>query len=396
MFDLADYMEGFARPIPWPVIWIGACLGHAFWMTIGLNVLYAWPLPHKLLKFTRKIDLLLIGLGPLLFFAALDPFDGGRLDWSTVASRTVSAYTLICFVFGAVVGPLCQIAYWLRRPAPQQVSVTHAIVDVAQALGHPPAGTKPGVCAWPGNQVFEVEFNDKTLVLPSIPAAWDGATILHLSDLHFCGSPSREFFRFVFDRVMKDGPPDLVAVTGDIVDSAWHHRWVVPVLGRVRGKEGQFAILGNHDHYRDVTQIRRRLRKAGFRVLVNSWESATLRGEPLLVVGHEGPWQAPDPDLAEAPTGMFRLLLAHSPDAIDWARRNRIDLMLAGHVHGGQIRFPLIGSVFCPSRYSRRFDCGTFWKPPVVMHVSRGLSGMYPLRMLCRPEVTRITLRKSK
>ena len=67
MFDLAEYMEGFSRPIPWPVLWIGACLGHAFWMTIGLNVLYAWPLPHKLLRFTRKIDLILIGLGPLLF-----------------------------------------------------------------------------------------------------------------------------------------------------------------------------------------------------------------------------------------------------------------------------------------------------------------------------------------
>jgi predicted MPP superfamily phosphohydrolase len=70
--------------------------------------------------------------------------------------------------------------------------------------------------------------------------------------------------------------------------------------------------------------------------------------------------------------------------------------MLAGHVHGGQIRFPLIGSSFCPSRYSRRFDCGTFWVSPTVMHVSRGLAGMHPLRILCRPEVTRIVLRAAK
>ena len=298
-------------------------------------------------------------------------------------------------IFGTVVGPLCQIAYWLRRTAPQQVAVTSEIVDVAERLGHPPAGNRPGVCAWRCNQVFEVEFTEKTLVLPQIPAAWDGATILHLSDLHYCGSPSRDFHRLVCDHAMKNGPPDLVALTGDIVDSGWHHRWILPILGRVRGKDGQFAILGNHDHYRDVTMIRRRLRRAGFRVLVNSWEPSTLRGEPIVVVGHEGPWQEPDPNLADAPIGPFRLLLSHSPDAIGWARRNRIDLMLAGHVHGGQIRLPLIGSTFCPSRYSRRFDCGTFWRSPVVMHVSRGLAGQYPLRVLCRPEVTRITLRKS-
>ena len=57
---------------------------------------------------------------------------------------------------------------------------------------------------------------------------------------------------------------------------------------------------------------------------------------------------------------MFRLCLSHSPDTIPWARQQNIDLMLAGHVHGGQMRLPLFGSLFVPSRYSRRFDCGTF------------------------------------
>ena len=395
MFGLAAFMEGISRPIPWPLLWLGACLGHAFWMTIGLNVLYAWPLPHKVLRFTRKTDIILIGFGPILFLAALDPLSTWHLDWSHFGTRILSTYTVICFFLGTVFGPLSQIAYWLRRTAPQQVAMASEIVDVAKELGHRPAGSKPKVCAWAINQVFQVEFSEKTLLLPQIPAAWDGATILQLSDLHYCGSPDREFHRFVVDHAMKDGPPDLVVVTGDVVDSGWHHRWILPILGRVRGKDGQFAILGNHDHYRDVTMIRRRLRRAGFRVLVNSWEQATLRGEPIVVVGHEGPWQQPDPNLAGASDGVFRLLLAHSPDAIGWARRNRIDLMLAGHIHGGQIRFPLIGSTFCPSRYSRRFDCGTFSLPPLVMHVSRGLAGQHPLRILCRPEVTRIVLRKA-
>jgi predicted MPP superfamily phosphohydrolase len=87
------------------------------------------------------------------------------------------------------------------------------------------------------------------------------------------------------------------------------------------------------------------------------------------------------------------LCLSHTPDNIAWARQHRIDLVLAGHVHGGQIRLPLIGSIFVPSKYSRRYDGGTFHEPPTVMHVSRGLAGEHALRYNCRPEVTLVVLR---
>jgi hypothetical protein len=97
--------------------------------------------------------------------------------------------------------------------------------------------------------------------------------------------------------------------------------------------------------------------------------------------------------LTPCPTG-FRLCLSHTPDNIVWARKNEIDLMLSGHVHGGQIRLPLVGSIFVPSRYGRRYDCGTFDEPPTVMHVSRGLAGQHPLRINCRPEVTWLELKK--
>ena len=71
-----------------------------------------------------------------------------------------------------------------------------------------------------------------------------------------------------------------------------------------------------------------------------------------------------------------------------------MDLVLAGHVHGGQIRLPLVGSIFVPSKYSRRYDSGTFHEGPTVMHVNRGLAGEVPLRYNCRPEVTPVVLRK--
>ena len=106
-----------------------------------------------------------------------------------------------------------------------------------------------------------VEFTEKTLLLPQIPEAWDGLTILHLTDLHLCGTPDLAFYRYVMDRCMKASVPDIVALTGDVVDSERHHRWIVPLLGKLRWNIGAYAILGNHDSWRDVTLIRRRLRR---------------------------------------------------------------------------------------------------------------------------------------
>lgn len=394
--SLADGLRTLADLPPTWLLYVGACLGHAYLWTIGLNIVYGNPLPHWLLRVTRKIDILFILSAPAIFWLALDLSGASQLDWTGSGLRFwLAPYAVICCIFGLIIGPIAQLRYWLRRTAPQQTECAGHIVDVAQQLGYQPTGLskQASACRLPFNQVFQVEFNQKTLVLPQLPAAWDGLTILHLTDLHLCGTPDRRFHQYVIDECMKDGVPDLIALTGDVVDSSWHHRWIMPVLGRMRWNVAAFAILGNHDSWRDVNVIRRRLRRVQMRVLGNSWELIDVRGRPMVVVGHEGPWFMPPPDLTAAPREGFRLCLSHTPDNMPWARRQGIDLVLAGHVHGGQIRLPLIGATFVPSRYSRRYDCGTFYEAPTVMHVSRGIAGQHPLRLLCRPEVTRIVLK---
>jgi predicted MPP superfamily phosphohydrolase len=130
-------------------------------------------------------------------------------------------------------------------------------------------------------------------------------------------------------------------------------------------------------------------------VLDNCWRTVGIRGETLLAIGHEGPWFRPGPDLKGSPEAAFRLLLSHTPDNINWARTQGINLMLSGHNHGGQIRLPLFGSLFVPSFYSRRYDCGLFHRSPTLLYVNRGLGGKEPLRYNCRPEISRFILRKS-
>lgn len=391
------FLQAVSASVPPFILLLGACIGHGFLWTVGLNVFYAWPLPRLLLKVTRKVDILIILAGPMLFLYAMDVVGSGRLSWESGTPQLLLApYMVLCWLAGFGLAPIAQTLYWLRRQAPQVVQEKSECVDVAAALGYKPVGRgKKRVLAYlPGNQLFQVEYIEKTIALPQLPPALDGLTILHLTDLHFCGTPDRAFFQHIVERSLQDGIPDLVALTGDVVDSSWHHRWIMPVLGRLRWKSAGLAILGNHDAWRQPVLIRRRLRRAGMNVLGNSWQQIEVRGQPIAVIGHEGPWFKPAPDLSACPPNLFRLLLSHTPDNVAWARRHHIDLMLAGHVHGGQIRLPLIGSLFVPSRYSRHYDCGTFFNEPTVMHVSRGLAGQHPLRFYCRPEVTRLVLRR--
>ncbi len=392
-----DALAAIVDAIPPVVLFVAACAGHTFLLVTSLNVLYGFPLPHGFLRVSRKIDVLLVLAGPVLFAYALGWFDGDGLSWQRGhRGWLVTPYTVFCAALGVFVVPVVLAMYYLRR-APSHVLRDHStVVDVAAALGYTPLGhgKKRHLAKLPFNQVFQVDFAERTFSLPRLPAAWDGLSILHLSDLHLCGTPDRDFYNFVMDRCREWGVPDVLAVTGDIVDSSWHHRWIVPVLGRLTWKHGAFAILGNHDSWRDTQVIRRRLRRVGLTVLANAWEQIEVRGQRLVAIGHEGPWFTPAPELSDCPAGTFRLCLSHTPDNIQWARDNDIDLVLAGHVHGGQIRLPIIGSLFVPSRYSRRYDGGTFFEDPTLMYVSRGLGGQHPLRYNCLPEVTWIELRR--
>lgn len=372
-----------------------ACLGHFVLVLGSHNWWYGQGLHKHVVRAIQAVHALVFLAGPVVLWRLCGPDllrflrEGGG-GWHAA----LTAYLVLCWLAAGVVLPVVTIRrHWRGRPA-ALVSNHTETVDIARLLGCKPAGRGRFslIARLPGNEVFRVDFTEKQLRVPRLPAAWDGLSVLHLSDLHLSGTPDLAFYEQVVERC-RAWEPDLVALTGDIVDSHEHHRWVVRLLARLRWRVGAFAIFGNHDRWHDLDIIRRRVRRAGFQFLGDSWKRIEVRGEPMVVVGHQGPWLGPPPDLSACPAGPFRMLLSHTPDNIGWARRHGIDLMLAGHVHGGQVRLPVIGSVVVPSRYGRRYDCGTFHEPPTLLHVSRGLSGQEPLRYNCRPEVTKLILR---
>jgi uncharacterized protein len=377
------------------LLFAAACLGHLVLMVASHNWFYGLPLPRWMTDVFHLLHgVLVIAFPPLLWWAVRWDLSG-LFDFNTIGGAALTVYVVLCWVAALVLLPLAT-ALRLRRPKPAALGKEISeIVDMVKLLGGPPAGVgkKRIEPMLPWNEAWQVEYLQRTLHPPRLPAAWDGLTILHLSDLHLCGTPDRSWFRAVMDRCAA-WEPDLVAVTGDLADGLDYLRWIVPVLGRLRWKTAAFAILGNHDVWYDPTKVRRRLGRIGMHVLGNGWRQMEVRGEPLVVIGQESPWFHPKPDLSDCPAGPFRLCLSHTPDNIRWARMAGVDLMLSGHVHGGQVRLPWIGSILVPSRYGRRYDCGVFDESPTLLNVSRGLGGDHPLRFLCRPEATLLILRR--
>jgi predicted MPP superfamily phosphohydrolase len=380
-------------PVLFLLLFLAASAGHASILVVAINYLYGTRFRGRWVTGTRQLLQVGVVAGPLLFLFLW----GGDLwsgnDWFALPPLLV-VYLFACWLIGFGVFPFITVQRLRRRPPIELASNHTQTLDVARRLGHKPYGR--GKHRWqaylPGNEIFRVDFTELTLHVPSLPAAWDGLSILHVSDLHLGGVPDRSFYEWVLSRCAEE-PCDLLALTGDVLDNDHHYEWIAPVLGRLRWRLAAFAVLGNHDSWADVPRIRREVESLGFTHVGGRWTQMGVRGEPLIVIGNEMPWLSPLPDLRDCPKAGFRLCLSHSPDQLPWAKRERIDLMLAGHNHGGQIRFPVIGSVLVPSVYSRRHDCGLFHEEPTLLHVSRGLAGTHPLRYNCRPEVTRLVLR---
>jgi predicted MPP superfamily phosphohydrolase len=228
--------------------------------------------------------------------------------------------------------------------------------------------------------------------IANLPAAWDGLSLVQISDLHLAPCFDRRYFEAVVE-IASGWEADLVAFTGDLIDHDEALDWVVPVLSPLRGRLGTFAILGNHDRCHQPRRIRREIARAGFTDLDGRWTSFAFEGASLAVGGTSYPWgRRLKPEAM--PDADFRILLSHSPDQFPRAGRWGVNLVLSGHNHAGQIRLPVLGPIFMPSIYSRRFDRGFFRAGRSLLYVSQGIAGKHPFRFGgCFPELTRLVLR---
>jgi len=234
----------------------------------------------------------------------------------------------------------------------------------------------------------------------NLPGAFEGFTILHLSDLHDkeFGSGGKELIELVRQEHF-----DMVAATGDLVRG--DRPLLTPALELIAGLKALgprpiFSVLGNHDwRLNRGREFNETLRDAGVGVLANSSELIEKGKDRLWVVGVDDPVTQRDRlehALRDADSGVPRLLLAHSPQIFPQAIEKGMDLLLVGHTHGGQIRIPVLGAPYVPRMgFFPPWDYGLYSSGTSTMIVSGGLgeSGL-PVRFNIRPELSLITLRR--
>lgn len=387
-------------------VWLLAAavaIGHCGLHLALYNWINATGLPRKLLKAIAALLLAEMLLTPVavlsLYPELLGYLSAAQLDISPPSRPDLPApliaYGLLCLATWPVLG----IPWLLWRPifglewtaASRRVDV----VDVTAALGKSLARTPS--CRWrsklPLNQMFELSLDEIVLPVHRLPARLDGYRIAHLSDIHLTGDVHPDFPRYAVERA-NEWQPELMALTGDIIDNPECIAWLEEIFSPAKAPDGCYFTLGNHDtRVKNPDRVRRAMEQAGWVDLGRRSLRHPLRQTPSLLVGNEYPWfERPELPTDETDED-FRLLLSHSPDQFAWARRHRMHLMLAGHTHGGQGRLPLAGPLLSPSLHGSRYASGDFYRAPTTMHVSRGLGGTHLMRISCRPELSLIILR---
>lgn len=378
------------------LLWLAA--GHGeLWVTL-INRLHSLPIdPEQLHRIRRVHDVMIPGMG-LVIFVALG-LTGPKLllggSWSDVPAW---AWPMLGFSAVGALGAFWGITrYHMTKRCPIQVSSCESIHEIRRADGSAPIDPGPyhRLANLSGNEQCSVAISHKVFEHPQLPAGWSGLRILHLSDWHFRGTIARDYYEQVTDLAVRE-PFDMVVFTGDLLDDEASLEWLPTTLGRFSAPLGCWFILGNHDwSYSNPSDVRSQLASHGWRFADHRGTTIPYRNGLIHLTGDETPWLGEPAQLASNPpfeVPQFRVMLSHTPDHLERARQLSIDLMLAGHTHGGQIKLPGIGPVYSPSLYGCRHAGGEFWCQPTLLHVSRGLSGRHPIRWNCRPEVTVLEL----
>ena len=248
------------------------------------------------------------------------------------------------------------------------------------------------------NEANTLKIEEIRIELKRLPKDLDGFKIVHLSDIHHSPFTDLQHIRNAVE-ISNDLEPDMFVLTGDYVSH--EPEYIAPmaeVLGALDSEYGTHACLGNHDHWTDADLVTNLLRDSGVNVLVNEGLRFTARGSSIWLCGVDD-HMAGKTDILAALKGSFpdemKLLLAHNPVVIRQAARQRVDLMLSGHTHGGQIKIREKEKKHLVRR--RRLTSGLHQRRHTQIYITRGIGTVVlPVRYQCPPEVSLIELKSAR
>lgn len=244
------------------------------------------------------------------------------------------------------------------------------------------------------------------------PAAFDGFVIAQVSDLHNDEFGERNEYLLEKLRALE---PDLVAITGDMIDSRSTDIDVSLDFARAALEIAPvYYVPGNHENRLAVyAEFRKSLRDMGVVVLEDEAAAIERGGDAINIIGLNDPnirarkrqpsyaaeeYKSVMRALSERHKGGFNIMLAHRPEYFEDYAENDFALVLSGHAHGGQFRIPGRGGLYAPSQgVLPRYTEGAHTKNGTTLIISRGLgSSVFPTRLFNRPELIGVTLKRGE
>ena len=251
-----------------------------------------------------------------------------------------------------------------------------------------------------------LELNTYTVSSSKLPQSFDGYRIAHVSDLHNAemGKDNEKLLT-----ILRDADPDMIAITGDLIDSRSTNVEIALNFIREAVKIAPcYYVTGNHEaRVNEYGELKAGMEAAGVTVLEDAKFKISIDGETIMLIGINDPSYQTDYLFGDAQTvvdtkltelhldsGGYTILLSHRPELFDTYADHGIDLVLSGHAHGGQFCLPFIGGLVAPNQgLFPEYDAGIYTENNTNMLVSRGVgNSILPFRINNRPEVILIEL----
>lgn len=250
---------------------------------------------------------------------------------------------------------------------------------------------------------------ENAVTIRSAGTGWHGRRIVQISDIHLHAF-TEEWFLAKIVKKINELQPDVVLVTGDFITGGTWAKWglssastCAEILSEIKCPY-KFGCIGNHEVNVGAKAVLERLKPSGLQMLVNESAIIGSKGDELCIVGLD---QASVP---EHPADYLRrflparqssplIVMLHEPDMVDQLLEvpfiQNVDLIVSGHSHGGQIRFPGLAPLWLPIGAEKYYE-GAYRFDQVQLYVNRGIGSInLPLRLFCPPEITVHTLRIS-
>ena len=264
-----------------------------------------------------------------------------------------------------------------------------------------------GLIIWTAWGNTALELNTYTISSKRLPEAFDGYRIAHVSDLHNAemGEDNERLLT-----MLKEAEPDIIAITGDIIDSRNTDVEVALQFAEAAMKIAPcYYVTGNHEaRVSEYDELKEGLTELGVVVLENNRIELERAGEKIALLGVDDPSFQTDYLLGDSESVLtgklqelmdsedeYTILLSHRPELFEVYVGNNIDLVLSGHAHGGQFRLPFVGGLVAPNQgLFPKYDAGLYTEQNTNMIVSRGIgNSILPFRFNNRPEVILIELK---